>query len=251
MPRPIYLPNLSIVIIDCVAHDLTRLALRDTLKCIEPKTVLIYSDDGPKIAKDLNLQSCHYYPFLAKSTQEVAVPLWFNLASDLYTSHALHIQYDSWALNSWAWKYDFLSYDYIGAPWPWHQAYKVGNGGFSIRSKRLIDRVAQEMLVETPEDDWLCRRARPDLERQSFTWAPESIARLFSFERDLPHRTFGFHGIFNWPFVLDNPGLQERKSLANEYVKGKIEWQEMLQNERQLSGNTNERAGDEDNSAGD
>lgn len=31
---------------------------------------------------------------------------------------------------------DYLKYDYIGAPWP-HRRNKVGNGGFSLRNKKL------------------------------------------------------------------------------------------------------------------
>ena len=32
----------------------------------------------------------------------------------------------------------FLNCDYVGAFWPHHQEFCVGNGGFSLRSRKLI-----------------------------------------------------------------------------------------------------------------
>ena len=43
-------------------------------------------------------------------------------------------------LDGAAWRPEFLDYDYIGAVWP-HvlDKYNVGNGGFSLRSKALLE----------------------------------------------------------------------------------------------------------------
>ena len=46
------------------------------------------------------------------------------------TSHALMIQFDGYVLSGDRFSDNFLSYDYIGAPWPHYQSHKVGNGGF-------------------------------------------------------------------------------------------------------------------------
>src|ERR1700687_3454326 len=38
-----------------------------------------------------------------------------------------------------AWREEFLGCDYIGAQWFWHDdAMRVGNGGFSLRSRKLL-----------------------------------------------------------------------------------------------------------------
>ena len=65
-----------------------------------------------------------------------------------------------------AWRPDFLAWDYIGAPWP-EQAggLQVGNGGFSLRSQRLLKAGLDPLIVqEHPEDVMLCRTYRAALE---------------------------------------------------------------------------------------
>ena len=120
------------------------------------------------------------------------------------TSHVLVIQYDGFILNPSAWRDTFLEYDYIGAPW-YHLGpnLRVGNGGFSLRSKKLMELAAHRFSEQKtdychPEDVWICHDTRPFLESNGIHFAPETIAKHFSFEADLRHRKwngqFGFHG---------------------------------------------------------
>lgn len=123
-----------------------------------------------------------------------------NLAQYIRTPHALCIQWDGFVLNGEAWDPAFLDYDYIGAPWPHFQdGHNVGNGGFSLRSRRLLDACRGLPFDEKePEDVLISRRCRRDLEVQGLRFAPESVARSFSYERfDSTGREFGFHGVFN------------------------------------------------------
>ena len=78
----------------------------------------------------------------------------YNLfASELYdyvdTDFCLVINWDSWVCNPKTWTDEFLEYDYIGCDirgdedsWgglkPDSTYGKVGNGGFSLRSRRLF-----------------------------------------------------------------------------------------------------------------
>jgi len=50
----------------------------------------------------------------------------------------------------------FLQYDYIGSPWPWNKTTYVGNGGFSLRSRKWSLEVLQrhELLKGWNEDVW-------------------------------------------------------------------------------------------------
>ncbi len=67
-----------------------------------------------------------------------------DLASHVETSHALCIQWDGYVLRGQAWDPAFLTYDYIGAPWPhFSDGHNVGNGGFSLRSRRLLEACRQ------------------------------------------------------------------------------------------------------------
>jgi len=116
------------------------------------------------------------------------------------TDFVLIVQWDGYIINPEAWNLQFLEYDYIGAVWPWHEeGRRVGNGGFSMRSKRLCELTPQFPLTDYNEDDQICHINREFLENQGIRFAPEEIARYFSFERELSDiKTFGFHGDFNF-----------------------------------------------------
>jgi len=122
------------------------------------------------------------------------------------TSHCLVIQHDGYVLNYKAWNNEWLQYDYIGATWLFKDNMNTGNGGFSLRSKRLLNALANDStLTETmPEDFHICRTYRPYLEKTyGIKFAPEEVANRFSIEaygsQVLPGANkysgqFGFHG---------------------------------------------------------
>jgi hypothetical protein len=104
------------------------------------------------------------------------------------------------------WDPAFLEYDYIGAPWPqFDDGRDVGNGGFSLRSRKLLDACrAPEFVQSHPEDIAICRTNRTLLERQfGIRFADRATAARFSFERSKEcAETFGFHGVFNMVSIL-------------------------------------------------
>jgi hypothetical protein len=69
----------------------------------------------------------------------------------------LNVQHDSTIIDSNKWTDQYLNYDYIGAPWPMHiiQATDmvagridnipnvVGNGGFSLRTRKFVEESAK------------------------------------------------------------------------------------------------------------
>lgn len=124
----------------------------------------------------------------------------YDLADHINTSHALCIQWDGFVVNGAAWDPEFLQYDYIGAVWPhFADGHNVGNGGFSLRSKRLLV-ACRELPFDgaDAEDLVIARLFRPQLEERGIRFAPESVARRFAFERTRPTgREFGFHGAYN------------------------------------------------------
>jgi hypothetical protein len=126
-----------------------------------------------------------------------------ELVRHVATPFALVIQWDGYVVDAGAWLPEFLHYDYIGAKWPWHpDGFTVGNGGFSLRSRRMLEACADPRLCLAPqlgEDVIVCRRYRRPLESEfGVRFAPESVAERFSHERVPPAApTFGFHGLFN------------------------------------------------------
>src|ERR1035437_3678201 len=89
-----------------------------------------------------------------------------NLTEHFTTSHVLTFHDDGYVQNSYAWDDSWLQYDFIGALWDWYNQFQNGNGGFSLRSKKLCDILATDPHIDDyfPEDDRICRRYRPYLE---------------------------------------------------------------------------------------
>lgn len=100
----------------------------------------------------------------------------------IYSDFVLICQHDGYILNPNAWTDDFYMYDYIGAPW-WHESRSVGNGGFSLRSKKFLE-IGSELELATyhPEDDILCRQQWSYMISRGIMYAPESVAKNFSIE---------------------------------------------------------------------
>jgi hypothetical protein len=129
-----------------------------------------------------------------------------GLATHVETSHVLVAQWDGFVRDVARWDAAFLEYDYIGAPWPEARGgHWVGNGGFSLRSRRLLEAWRDPQLRTThPEDESICVVNRALLERHhGVRIAPPEVARRFSYERVVPAQpTFGFHGLFNFEHEL-------------------------------------------------
>ncbi len=119
-------------------------------------------------------------------------------------SHVMVIQTDGYPVNAQAWTPEFLRYDYIGAvmspQWVPHR-YAVGNGGFSLRSKKLLN--ALEHIQPDPhlhhEDTTISWHYRHVLEDDHhIQFAPHDLADRFSIEYHYDTvwlgKSLGFHG---------------------------------------------------------
>jgi len=125
-----------------------------------------------------------------------------RLVDHVQSSHCLIVQWDGHVLDATRWNPSFLSYDYVGASWPqFDDGHDVGNGGFSLRTKRLMQACrASTFQQHHPEDLAIGRTNRRVLEEQGLLFAPRHLADCFSAERSGNlHKTFGYHGVFNMP----------------------------------------------------
>ena len=86
----------------------------------------------------------------------------------------------------------------------------VGNGGFSIRTTKLMDAV-KNIPIHTSlylsdghaEDALISRHYGTKLEEYGIRFAPAEIAINFSSENpSVIGKSFGFHGAYNFPFYL-------------------------------------------------
>ncbi len=149
------------------------------------------------------------------SIRDYNVFLSHRLVEQVTTPFVLVFQWDGFVLDPALWTDAFLDYDYIGAPWAEDSAppgRRVGNGGFSIRSRRLLEALQDPELEFNPEkseDKVICRRFRPILEeKHAIRFAPVELAERFAFEHGgTPGSTFGFHGGFNLPLAMPEEDL--------------------------------------------
>ncbi len=121
-----------------------------------------------------------------------------ELNQHINTDYCMIMQLDGHPINFNAWEHKFFEYDYIGAPWynqPWALDQTVGNGGFSLRSKRFLEESSKlEFDGQHPEDVFLCRMRDAELKEKGIKFAPHDVAYRFSVE-DMPYKgQFGFHG---------------------------------------------------------
>lgn len=145
----------------------------------------------------------------------------------IQTSHQLIIQWDGYVIDPAMWRDDYLTVDYIGAVWPqFHDAHRVGNGGFSLRSKKLLDALTSpDISPQHPEDVCIARTYRSLLEqRWGIRFADEEMAHAFAFERERQTpSSFGFHGLSNMAQLLSEAELTAFMSQAPHSLFGSVE----------------------------
>ena len=191
------LPGVTLVAVTSVAVPQTVRAMTLSLDQVAFGEAVLFSDRRPN-----DLPAAIRWQPIAPIASRAAYSRFMlrDLAGHVATGHALCVQWDGYVLNARAWDPAFLDHDYIGAAWPhFNDGRDVGNGGFSLRSRRLLDACGTLDIDETAEDVAICRVHRGRLERDfDIRFAPVALARRFAFERyDPTGGEFGFHGAFN------------------------------------------------------
>ena len=104
-------------------------------------------------------------------------------------------EYSEFVLKFDKWNPEFLNYDYIGAPWFWKTTKTLGgNGGFSFRSKRMMEFVKNISYdPKYAEDEFICEVHGQYLVDHGFKFPPEELAKTFSIEGERYDDSYGFH----------------------------------------------------------
>ncbi len=204
----LHIPYTTLCCIDCYNHELSINAIKHCLQVCSFERAIFITD------KSYNLENIEVVKIPNIRTKEqYSVFILKELSKYFDTDFILLIQYDGFIVNPESWSMEFQNYDYIGAKWPWFgDGFNVGNGGFSLRSKRLMQvlgsddfKISADSLTYG-EDDYICVRYRRILENEyRIKFAPESVADRFSYERTDPvGKPFGFHGLQNmWRYLKD------------------------------------------------
>jgi len=237
------LQTVTLIGIDCV--DIDRLILAADIcekdfEFAETKLLTLLPSADPRVVRISAIDSVQAY-------SEFCIA---KLDSFIDTPHTLIIQHDGFILNPAAWTKEFLKYDYIGSPWlvSKHQVKKyefkadqvgklvVGNGGFSLRSKRFLTLCAELSRAGVfktyhPEDVELSVHKRALLEEKGMRFAPPGLAERFSFEAkteadDKWDGQFGFHGL-RWTDISKWLAAHPEYPIKNELRKNKKKGEEM------------------------
>lgn len=208
----INLPNVTLITITSVDIKGAVRSLEYSSKNINFGKIILVSHEKPS-----NLPDNIEFGLIDKmnNLNEYSYNMIYKLGDYIDTDYALVVQSDGYVVNPEQWKEEFLNYDYIGAPFPTPtdtfsyrdiegKIFRVGNGGFSLRSKKLIDLPNKLNLEWIPfngfynEDGFICALNRHIYEENGMKFAPLDVAKYFSHESQIPEIEgiipFGFHG---------------------------------------------------------
>lgn len=201
------LPTVALCAATSVNLPATLAAMQRCLALADFADAILFSDARPA---DLD-PAIRYVPIdRLNDAQAYSRFMIRRLPAHIASAHCLIVQWDGFIVDPAAWDPRFLEYDYIGAEWPQFGVDRVGNGGFSLRSRKLLQALADpEFCGEHPEDVVICRTNRALLEsRHGIRFANPATADRFSYERSKRRGpTFGFHGVFNLPDVIGPDGF--------------------------------------------
>lgn len=205
----LYLPDVTLICADGV--DVERCIHAANISCrdIEFGAVKILShlpsDDPRVIPIRPLLDKKDYSQFILK-----------EIVDYVDTEFMLIFQFDGFVLNASAWMPQFLMYDMVGASWKFRPEKRTANGGFSLRSRKMMKAIQEDpkiflrndhIITNFAEDHVLFYIYREYLEEKHKIYiAPENICDWFSIEAwgvkppgNKYSGSFGFHG-FNVDF---------------------------------------------------
>jgi len=229
--KKLTLPNVTLLAVTSVEIEQHQMSLKISSQNIKFGAVKLLSSSLPeKKYSDIEYISVPHFNYADQNRF-----LMEDLHKHFETSHCLYVEADSFVVNADLWKEEFLEFDYIGAPWPnkielnpnlkkgEEFAYNpnilepvnenlilnmkencVGNGGFSLRSRKLLKTVAKINYdsLNFPlknEDLIICHYLYKEMTDKGIRFASPKLAAQFAVE-DVHHFNgqnvnsfFGFH----------------------------------------------------------
>lgn len=210
-PARLALPQVTVCAVTSVNVAATLHALEECLAQIEFASCKLFTHVTLEQSEHPGIQIVPIRPVTSSAAYSDYI---LNCLIDhVKTSHCLVVQWDGHVINADKWRWDFLDYDYIGASWPqFSDGHDVGNGGFSLRSTRLMQACRIEGFIPLhPEDIAIGRLNRHWLEQRGMRFAPRALADIFSTERaGAITASFGYHGVWNMPEAIGVEGFWQR-----------------------------------------
>lgn len=202
--------TVTIIAVDCITPKLAIKAIEFSCRGIQFQNAILFTSedithDWIKIVKiDPITSTQEYSKFMINKLPYLI---------DDNVPYILVVQADGFVLNPELWDDHFLFCDYIGAPWDlngcrvWKKKSRIGNGGFSLRSRRLLHRLKEVKDYDgtIPEDSFISDFIWKDNQhwpKSAGTLIPALIENAVKFSLECPledypfdlTKCFGFHG---------------------------------------------------------
>lgn len=223
------LPNVTLCAVSDVALEATLHAMERCLVNVKFKDAMLFT--SKKLSGDLPPAIRLVQIPALRDRGAYSQFVLADLAKYIETEFILVVQWDGFIIDTDAWCDEFLEFDYIGAPWPDRPPPEnVGNGGFSLRSRRLLETGSQSWFkLSHPEDLCICHRNRAALSERGLKIADTEIARRFSREREPPYTPhFGIHGVFALAEVMEQTEFESWLAQVEFGVIGKRELSDVI-----------------------
>jgi beta-1,4-mannosyl-glycoprotein beta-1,4-N-acetylglucosaminyltransferase len=173
--------NVTLVCVDCVDVNRAIKVLELSSSVIKFKHIKIFTSEETSYENAVKIDKI-------SSRSEYSRFCVYELSKYIETTHCLIVQHDGWICNPEMWEDYWLNYDYIGGLSNWTEPEgKSGNGGFSLRSKKLLEAGKNIIRNYHPEDvaysgNELKGGYRKEFEMIGFRFAPHDIMCKFSIE---------------------------------------------------------------------
>ena len=212
------LNNVTLLSIDCIQPEIACRALKYSTRDIKFAEVMLFTS-GDIICQGITMHKIEELSDLAAYSRFCLK----ELVTYISTDFIITVQADGFIINSHLWRDEFLEYDYIGAPWPasapWCTRSRVGNGGFSLRSRKFME-LARQLEDDFRHEDVLLTNTRFDyFISNGCRYAPVEVAMRFCLESKIPeceydlNNCFGFHGKGD-AFYHQGEGQQFKERIA-------------------------------------
>jgi Protein of unknown function (DUF5672) len=199
--------SITVVALTACNIDEHAYAIDTTVRAIPQAKRLLISPVPP---------DCYPYDGEWRQLEQTVLAPWHTdyalrkLGAEIKTDIAVTVHHDGYVINPERWTDEFLDYDYIGAPWGINNVGegqpRVGNGAFSLRSKKWLDLgavFAEKYGLPSGafnEDVLSCHTWRQYFIAEGCKIAPLELAMRWSHEHQMADKpdwdrsqSFGFH----------------------------------------------------------
>jgi hypothetical protein len=210
MRKIIKLPDVTLIAISSIEIPKTIEVLQKCSSMMEfGETKFISNVKPSNLPENIIFEEC---PEI-KNIDDYNYYMFREFGKHITTSHCLLVQYHAWILDPDLFDQNWLQYDYGGSPWAIRDnAYmsndgtrsRVGNGGFSLRSSRLMNLSKKYDLPLREEQGWknedgqICCYYKKEFLNWGIKYMPLEDAAKFAYETSVPENKgianfFGFH----------------------------------------------------------